>query len=169
MTTEQKFWSKVDKQPNGCWLWTAAKTTAGYGNICDSERGGEKRYTHRYSWELHFGPIPDGKYVCHKCDVRNCVRPDHLFLGDPVENTLDALAKGRLEPQRQTFKRLWREKWSDRRGEGAQNHKLTEDQVREIRSTYKKGVVGFKTIKKRFGISFGLAQRIIARKTWKHI
>jgi len=167
MTTEEKFWSKVDKNPDGCWLWTGGKITGGYGTICDNYGTRKHMYTHRYSWELANGPIPDGMFICHTCDVRHCVRPDHLFLGTPLENTLDALAKGRLAPQRETFKRLWREKWSDRRGENVP-HKFSDETVREIRRTYQKGVFGFKRIRKKFGISIGAAQRIIygqARKT----
>jgi hypothetical protein len=178
MTTEQKFWSFVDK--NGpvcihhtlgnigqCWLWTGGKTTAGYGLM---SFGVPKKpfYAHRYCWQIHNGPIPDGMYICHKCDVPSCVFPGHLFLDTPRGNTLDALAKGRLAPQRETFKRSWQEEWSDRRGENVK-HKLSEDEVREIRALYKKGVFGFKRIVKQFGISHGVAQRIVARKTWAHI
>lgn len=170
------FWSKVNKdgptpdhQPHlgPCWLWTGGKTTAGYGTL---GIGGKQRYAHRIAWKLSNGDIPDGLYVCHKCDRPGCVRESHLFLGTPKENTCDARDKGRLEQQTQTLKRLWREKWNvTQRGENNPGHKLTNETVLEIRRTYKKGVFGFKSICKKFGISFGVAQRIIYRKSWSHL
>jgi hypothetical protein len=55
----------------------------------------QPRLAHRMSWEMHFGPIPEGMLVLHHCDVRRCVRPDHLFLGTARDNTRDMIAKGR--------------------------------------------------------------------------
>ena len=91
-----RFWPKVQKS-DGCWLWTGAIKSNGYGHIGSEGPGGylKVRTTHRVSWELHFGPIPAGLLVLHRCDVRNCVRPDHLFLGTHTDNMLDCIAKGR--------------------------------------------------------------------------
>jgi len=89
---EDRFWSKVQKTEN-CWLWMGARTKLGYG-----QRGGRKtgrRYTHRLSWEMRFGPIPEGLCVLHHCDNPPCVNPDHLFLGTKKDNTQDMIAKGR--------------------------------------------------------------------------
>ena len=78
---------------SGCWLWKRAINSAGYGLI--GKEG--KLYTaHRISWELHNGPIPEGIQVCHKCDVKYCVNPDHLFLGTQKDNMDDAVRKGRV-------------------------------------------------------------------------
>ena len=76
---------------SGCWLWTGPSSD-GYG---DFRIGGKRILAHRLSYELHIGPIPDGMFVCHKCDVRCCINPAHLFAGTSGDNALDMYAKGR--------------------------------------------------------------------------
>ena len=89
-----EFWNKVQKSSD-CWIWLGSKlVSGGYGrlsSICGRERA------HRFSYEIHYGLIPVGMNVCHKCDNPVCVRPDHLFLGDQESNLKDASAKGRLK------------------------------------------------------------------------
>lgn len=83
------FWDFVLKQGSGCWLWEGASFgKRGYGLY-------SKTGAHRYSWRIHFGDIPKGMYVCHRCDVKLCVRPDHLFLGTAMDNAKDMVAKNR--------------------------------------------------------------------------
>lgn len=99
-TPEERFWAKVDRSnPDGCWTWTAAvfKDRLGYDKFqAGSNRATERAvYAHRFSWELHFGPITNGLHVLHKCDNPPCVRPDHLFLGTPKDNVDDMVRKGR--------------------------------------------------------------------------
>lgn len=90
-----RFWSRVQKS-DGCWLWVHDKTNDGYGYFPVMRDGARERRAHRVSWEMAFGPIPAGLVVCHRCDVRLCVRPDHLFLGTPRDNQNDAIEKGRI-------------------------------------------------------------------------
>lgn len=90
---EARFWKKVVKLPDdGCWEWSGYLTSTGYGSIMQDYKNIK---AHRLSWEIHYGLIPEGMLICHKCDNRKCVRPDHLFLGTFLLNHHDALSKGR--------------------------------------------------------------------------
>src|SRR5687768_3007421 len=90
----KSFYSRVSVIGE-CWEWQGAINANGYGHI----RFSNKTYlAHRLSYEFAFKPITKGLFVCHKCDNPKCVRPDHLFLGTPLDNTLDMMAKGRARP-----------------------------------------------------------------------
>lgn len=92
-TTEERFWSHVDKSGE-CWEWTASTRGRGYGQFYV---GGDRKMidAHRYSAMLHFGDFDQQMLVCHTCDNLICVRPDHLFLGDHSANVQDMVVKGR--------------------------------------------------------------------------
>lgn len=144
----ERFWPKVSKG-EGCWLWTAFKNRAGYGMI--GSVGHAVLLAHRASWEIHFGPIPTGLFVCHRCDVRACVRPDHLFLGTAAENNSDMNEKGRSR-----YATL---------GELNPSSKLTESQVVEIRNSSETQ----RALAAKHGVSKALIYAIRKRLSWRHV
>lgn len=144
-----RFWQKVLKTPE-CWEWTGARCRGGYGNIQGPPPAYKTLTASRCSWELHFGPIPKGLHVLHKCDNRGCVNPDHLFLGTTTDNMRDAKAKGRLIPPPlfETHTRA----------------KLTKEQVREICNAT--GTLA--AIARLYGVSRSTIHRIKHGKAWRN-
>lgn len=143
----ERFWRYVTKTDT-CWLWTGATRPNGYGVLSIQNRAVR---VHRISYEMHFGPIPAGLLVCHRCDVRNCIRPDHLFLGTYRENNHDMMAKDRFA-----------------RGERAKAAKLTAADVIAIRRQYTEGAT-MQALAERYGVSLVQVHRIIHRKRWQHV
>lgn len=122
-TAIARFSKKYRTAEGGCWLWTGCKHSTGYGRFGLST--GNIEYAHRAAWLLFRGPITEGLFVLHRCDVRLCVNPEHLFLGTQLDNMRDASAKGRIKPGAATFA-------SDETHQAA---KLSDAQVREIRGS----------------------------------
>lgn len=92
----ERFWEKVVINTDGCWGWTGAiDPKTGYGRIGAGGRGTGVKGAHVVSYELHYGPVPEGKEVCHRCDNRSCPRPGHLFAGTRSDNMKDCFAKAR--------------------------------------------------------------------------
>lgn len=153
---QKRFWSKVHKS-EGCWTWQGTLRPTGYGTVWVPHPWRNVR-AHRYSWELHNGPIPDGLCVCHRCDNPSCVRPDHLFLGTHAENMADMSRKGRTNPPPAA---------SHARGE--RNHaKLTEADVIEMRRQRKAGAL-LRELAERFGVCATTARAICIGKKWAHV
>ena len=153
----QRFWPKVDTSagPNGCWVWIARRTPDGYGQIGAGRRSGGVLYAHRVSFELNFGTIPEGMFVCHRCDNPPCVNPGHLFLGTAEDNSHDARDKGRLMVPVLV-------------GESAPPAVLTEGMVRQIISRRAAGE-RLRVLATEFGVSEATISSIARGQTWRHI
>lgn len=153
---ECNFWYRVDKRGRDeCWEWQAGVNAFGYGRIADKTNKKRYRLTHRLSYELHKGKIPDGMLVCHTCDNPACVNPRHLWLGTNADNIADRTRKGRTKHPVQ-------------KGEKHSQSKLTKNQVLEIRLDWKKGTKA-RAIAKKYKISEGYVYDIVKLKSWQHI
>jgi hypothetical protein len=165
----KRFWDRVEKKPDGCWIWTGTKV---------GEYGGVKHCykmlkVHRVSWEIHNGTIPRGEghhgtCVCHRCDVKFCVNPAHLFLGTVQDNVMDMVAKGRqamgdaqglrADPSRAA------------RGIHQAKAKLTDAQVLEMRAIKAANPkMTYPKLASMFGVVTATARCVALRITWTHI
>lgn len=162
MGQQERFWAKV-RRSEGCWEWTSARHTWGYGK---ARLDGHDMTASRAAWILEHGPIPPGMWVLHKCDNPPCVRPDHLFLGTPADNSRDMVAKGRQALGDRNSMRLYPERVP--RGEGNGHAVLTEAMVRAIRAACAAGEPQ-RAVGKRFGTSQRNVGRIARRQIWRHV
>lgn len=147
----ERFWSQSDRRSGECWIWTGRQSSAGYGVLTRRER---PYLAHRAAYYLCHGVDPGEKQVCHTCDNRLCVRPDHLFLGTRQDNMDDMVAKGRSK------------KWDGERVGGANpNAKLTADDVRAIRAARNAGNSPG-AIASLYGVSNDAVNDIIRGRRW---
>lgn len=99
-TSVERFKSKIGLDAKtGCWLWLGSRHPTGYGQFSIKFK---KMLAHRYAWSLENGPVPEGLYVCHKCDNPPCCNPAHLFIGTQKDNLADMKAKGRAPDRHKT-------------------------------------------------------------------
>lgn len=141
-----------------CWDWLGAQKGNGYGNF---NMNGVTCPAHRASYILFVGPVGDGVDVCHSCDNRSCVNPDHLFLGDRAANMADAVAKGRIS-------RGQKHSYAILSGVSVPAAKLKPEQVRIIWDQIQSGQRSSK-IAERFGVTRGAISAIKRGETWTHI
>lgn len=132
-----------------CWPWrfTVNNYRFPYGSYRFS---GQTQKAHRVSWQLHYGPIPNGMSVCHKCDNPPCINPAHLFLGTHAENMADMASKGRAGAPR---------------GEASKCAKLTADQVLSAKRDLATDTVS--EVARRFGVAHSTMRRIKTGEGWK--
>jgi len=147
----EAFWDRVAKGP-GCWEWQGFRHDRGYGVITIRRH---KQYAHRVAWELTNGPIPKAMVVMHQCDNPPCVRPDHLRLGTPADNSFDMKAKGRA--------------WGNpMHGSQIPSAKLDEAKVAEIRKrrANRERIVD---LAREYGVTVSAIDAVVHRRRWTKV
>jgi len=150
---ETKFWAKVAMIPfHECWEWVGRKNPKGYG-FCYARWGSHReQLAHRASWIIHYGNIPAGKHILHKCDNPGCVRPEHLYAGTNAENVRDKMIRGRTGKEK-------------RAGERHHATKFTADDVRSIRSS----TATHTALAKQYGVTIQCISQIRKGKNWRYL
>ena len=147
-TPIERFEKKVSPEPNsGCWLWLNTQERYGLFHFCPGNIDG----AHRAAWRLFRGPIPDGLFVLHRCDVPRCVNPDHLFLGTQLENRRDCQRKNRVA-----------------RGASIGNAMLTEDIVATIKCRHRSGERPI-DIARSLNLKRVTISAVVTGRNWAHI
>ena len=152
-----RFWSHVrkptERDTGQCWTWMLTLNRDGYGSFCVFQ--GNKQFkhpAHRVAWVIEHGTVPDGLFVCHRCDNPACVRPDHLFVGTNYDNVQDRNRKGRQARGMQVARWRW--------------HKPP--QVVSLIRKYADGAT-LAELADEFGIRQRAVWNIVSGKTWKQI
>jgi hypothetical protein len=146
--TAEDFWSLVEKAgPDECWIFKGTKK----GSYGVASFNGQTYPAHRLAFMLTHRASVDGPMVCHRCDVRMCVNPAHLFLGTAADNMADKVTKGRQA-----------------RGESNGTAKLTADDVRAIRACHAAGQSAL-SLGRLYGVSHNNVLSIVKRQTWRDI
>lgn len=144
----ERFLGKIRVDNKGCWIWEAALYRSGYGAFSVK---GKSIQAHRWSWSwFNDAAVPDGLWVLHRCDKRQCVNPRHLYVGDRYQNAKDV-----------------RERSNHNKGENNHSAKLTADKVRLIRMVYP--YITMRELGKMFGVHEATIADVIKQRTWKEV
>lgn len=147
MATSDRLTHNIRVQPNGCWVWTGAKDTCGYGVV---RHQGRQRQAHRVQYERYYHQSTEGMCVLHSCDTPACVNPVHLRLGTQRENMAEKVAKGRQAA-----------------GESHGSAKLTNEVIREMRRLWTAGEHTQQQIADAYGVSRANVARIVNHRSWR--
>jgi hypothetical protein len=145
------FTRSMPEPMSGCWLWSGYIDALGYGRANHPK---EKK-AHRIMWTMFNGEIPDGKKILHRCDVRCCVNPEHLFIGTQADNVADMMEKGR-------------NKCVPQKGEKNPMSKLNQNLVLEMRQFRNDSGLSYSKIAKKYAISTMTAFRAITKQSWSN-
>jgi len=145
LSDQERFERRVAIRDSGCWEWTGGTYAAGYGCFWAQ---GTRHLAHRYAYERQNGVAPKSMQVCHHCDNRLCVNPDHLFLGTNDDNMRDMIAKGR-----------------NQHGDGHAHAKLNSERVWFIRNSK----MTSKELAGMFGVTLGTVSAVRRGITWRHV
>jgi hypothetical protein len=135
----------------GCWLWTGATSSTGYGAF--GLEGGQMVGAHRFAYYLANGPIPDNAFVCHTCDTPACIRPAHLFVGTQADNMADKVSKGRQ------YRPV---------GEKNRMAKLVAADVLEIRARFANGD-HYRDIARDYNLHPEYVHAVVSGRRWAHV
>lgn len=148
VSVPERLLRNIERLPwSGCWIWLGDTIPSGYGVMRSSDYR-KREYAHRLAWTSWKGEIPNGLFVCHKCDVKSCINPEHLFVGTQKENMQD-----------------WVDKWLAPFGERSHLSKLTDSQVRSIREDSRTQ----DEIAASYGVSQTCISKIKLRSRWRHL
>ncbi len=151
-TRLRNFWNRVNKQPDGCWIWIGTLTNRGYGQL---RWGGPKKQATHVAYFIAHNKWPENQ-VNHKCHNPLCVNPDHIYDGTQIENMADMKIAGR-----QNYARL--------KGEKGPTAKLTDRKILQIRNLHKTGRYTLQQLASKFHVSHVSIWYIVKLKTWTHV
>jgi hypothetical protein len=158
---EVRFWRMARAADAGCWQWTGVlNTSSGYAQI---GRNGKTYRANRLAWQMHHGPIADGLVVCHRCDNKACVNPNHLFLGTQQDNIADRHAKGRDAKGDRHVSRTMPERVP--RGERSGRSKLTCAKADEMRRLHASGT-SVRELAAKFSVGYRTAYETATGRRW---